>query len=88
MWAPVSVAQKVEGRVARSAVLLRALQAREQAPQPLGPNLRLQGSSLSGEVAEWSKANDSKSFEGQPSVGSNPTLSVITVYLQPCTEMR
>ena len=29
-----------------------------------------------GEVAEWSKANDSKSFEGQPSVGSNPTLSV------------
>ena len=30
----------------------------------------------SGEVAEWSKANDSKSFEGQPSVGSNPTLSV------------
>jgi hypothetical protein len=31
---------------------------------------------LAGEVAEWSKANDSKSFEGQPSVGSNPTLSV------------
>jgi hypothetical protein len=31
---------------------------------------------LSGEVAEWSKANDSKSFEGKPSVGSNPTLSV------------
>ena len=31
-----------------------------------------------GEVAEWSKANDSKSFEGQPSVGSNPTLSVLT----------
>ena len=30
----------------------------------------------SGEVAEWSKANDSKSFEGKPSVGSNPTLSV------------
>ena len=28
-----------------------------------------------GEVAEWSKANDSKSFEGKPSVGSNPTLS-------------
>jgi hypothetical protein len=27
-------------------------------------------------VAEWSKANDSKSFEGKPSVGSNPTLSV------------
>ena len=27
-------------------------------------------------MAEWSKANDSKSFEGQPSVGSNPTLSV------------
>jgi hypothetical protein len=32
-----------------------------------------------GEVAEWSKANDSKSFEGKPSVGSNPTLSVFTV---------
>ena len=31
-----------------------------------------------GEVAEWSKANDSKSFEGKPSVGSNPTLSVLT----------
>lgn len=31
---------------------------------------------LTGEVAEWSKANDSKSFEGKPSVGSNPTLSV------------
>ena len=31
-----------------------------------------------GEVAEWSKANDSKSFEGKPSVGSNPTLSVCT----------
>ena len=31
-----------------------------------------------GEVAEWSKANDSKSFEGKPSVGSNPTLSVFT----------
>ena len=30
-----------------------------------------------GEVAEWSKANDSKSFEGKPSVGSNPTLSVL-----------
>ena len=29
-----------------------------------------------GEVAEWSKANDSKSVEGKPSVGSNPTLSV------------
>lgn len=28
-------------------------------------------------MAEWSKANDSKSFEGKPSVGSNPTLSVI-----------
>jgi hypothetical protein len=28
-------------------------------------------------VAEWSKANDSKSFEGKPSVGSNPTLSVL-----------
>ena len=27
-------------------------------------------------MAEWSKANDSKSFEGKPSVGSNPTLSV------------
>ena len=33
------------------------------------------GSACVGEVAEWSKANDSKSFEGQPSVGSNPTLS-------------
>ena len=32
-----------------------------------------------GEVAEWSKANDSKSFEGQPSVGSNPTLSVFEI---------
>ena len=31
---------------------------------------------VGGEVAEWSKANDSKSFEGKPSVGSNPTLSV------------
>ena len=31
-----------------------------------------------GEVAEWSKANDSKSFEGKPSVGSNPTLSVLS----------
>ena len=31
-----------------------------------------------GEVAEWSKANDSKSFEGKPSVGSNPTLSAFT----------
>ena len=33
-----------------------------------------------GEVAEWSKANDSKSFEGQPSVGSNPTLSVLSTF--------
>jgi hypothetical protein len=31
-------------------------------------------------VAEWSKANDSKSFEGQPSVGSNPTLSVLRAH--------
>ena len=30
-----------------------------------------------GEVAEWSKANDSKSFNRQLFVGSNPTLSVI-----------
>ena len=33
-----------------------------------------------GEVAEWSKANDSKSFEGKPSVGSNPTLSVVSKF--------
>ena len=71
------MAQEVEGRVGGGALLLGALPAREQAPQPLGPNLRLQGSALLGEVAEWSKANDSKSFEGQPSVGSNPTLSVV-----------
>ena len=38
--------------------------------------LRLSEPGPPGEVAEWSKANDSKSFEGQPSVGSNPTLSV------------
>ena len=38
------------------------------------------GSPLFGEVAEWSKANDSKSFEGQPSVGSNPTLSVFSLF--------
>ena len=85
---PLSVAQEVEGRVGRGALLLRALPPREQAPQPLGPNLRFQGFALVGEVAEWSKANDSKSFEGQPSVGSNPTLSVIISYRQPCTEMR
>ncbi len=30
-----------------------------------------------GEVAEWSKANDSKSFNRKLFVGSNPTLSVI-----------
>ena len=29
-----------------------------------------------GEVAEWSKANDSKSFNRRLFVGSNPTLSV------------
>ena len=29
-----------------------------------------------GEVAEWSKANDSKSFNRKLFVGSNPTLSV------------
>ena len=29
-----------------------------------------------GKVAEWSKANDSKSFNRQLFVGSNPTLSV------------
>ena len=28
-----------------------------------------------GEVAEWTKAVDSKSTVGQPTVGSNPTLS-------------
>ncbi len=28
-----------------------------------------------GEVAEWPKAVDSKSTVGQPTVGSNPTLS-------------
>ena len=43
-------------------------------PEAARPARRLHGSP--GEVAEWSKANDSKSFEGQPSVGSNPTLSV------------
>ena len=84
MWAPFSVAQQVEGRVGRGALLLRALPAREQAPQPLGPNLRFEGSALFGEVAEWSKANDSKSFEGQPSVGSNPTLSVLNPISQIC----
>ena len=31
-----------------------------------------------GEVAEWSKANDSKSFNRQLFVGSNPTLSVFS----------
>ena len=39
-------------------------------------SLKCAGGACVGEVAEWSKANDSKSFEGQPSVGSNPTLSV------------
>ena len=62
--------------------MLRALPAGEQAPQPLGPNLLLQGFALLGEVAEWSKANDSKSFEGKPSVGSNPTLSVLSSFLR------
>ena len=37
-----------------------------------------------GEVAEWSKANDSKSFEGQPSVGSNPTLSAFMQHPKGC----
>jgi hypothetical protein len=32
-----------------------------------------------GEVAEWSKAAVLKTVEGQPSVGSNPTLSAISV---------
>ena len=32
-------------------------------------------SNRSGEVAEWSKAAVLKTVEGQPSVGSNPTLS-------------
>ena len=35
-------------------------------------------------MAEWSKANDSKSFEGQPSVGSNPTLSVQNILVDSC----
>lgn len=42
----------------------------------IGPDSRGGLGGSCGEVAEWSKANDSKSFEGQPSVGSNPTLSV------------
>ena len=40
-----------------------------------------------GEVAEWSKANDSKSFEGKPSVGSNPTLSVLERFLA-CSHLQ
>ena len=33
-----------------------------------------------GEVAEWSKAAVLKTVEGQPSVGSNPTLSAIILH--------
>ena len=33
-----------------------------------------------GEVAEWSKANDSKPFNRRLFVGSNPTLSVTTSF--------
>ena len=44
----------------------------------MGLRIKAHGRDAAGEVAEWSKANDSKSFEGQPSVGSNPTLSVFT----------
>ena len=33
---------------------------------------------LLGEVAEWFKANDSKSFNSLLFVGSNPTLSVFS----------
>ena len=32
-------------------------------------------------MAEWSKANDSKSFNGKLFVGSNPTLSVFKTSL-------
>ena len=35
-----------------------------------------------GEVAEWSKANDSKSFNRKLFVGSNPTLSVFLLFLE------
>ena len=45
-------------------------------PQWSGPDSHGGLGGSPGEVAEWSKANDSKSFEGKPSVGSNPTLSV------------
>ncbi len=33
-------------------------------------------------MAEWSKANDSKSFEVKASVGSNPTLSASQEFLK------
>ena len=33
---------------------------------------------VSGEVAEWSKAVDSKSIVGQPTAGSNPASSAIS----------
>ena len=33
-----------------------------------------------GEVAEWSNASDLKSDEPQGSVGSNPTLSVLSTF--------
>ena len=38
--------------------------------------------SNSGEVAEWSKAVDSKSIVGQPTAGSNPALSAIFIIIR------
>jgi hypothetical protein len=37
---------------------------------------------VSGEVAEWSKAVDSKSIVGQPTAGSNPALSATSLGMQ------
>ncbi len=37
-----------------------------------------------GEMAEWSKAPDSKSGLGQPNGGSNPSLSAIKIIITSC----
>ncbi len=47
-----------------------------------GPDIKMMAGKLNeviGELAEWSKAAVLKTVEGQPSGGSNPSLSAIAV---------
>jgi hypothetical protein len=74
---PLSAIWRFEQMTGSFAQIARELSGKREAAFRITPGLFQLYFEVLGEMAEWSKAHDWKSCVGQPTVGSNPTLSAI-----------